>query len=105
MKILQADKKLGIWKYEVSLQLVEGELVTLSPAASMSIFTPQSVQLKGALGCINITKPMFSAEKGQVISGNITSQTSIYLIICKLTIYIFIVFSQFKNNNSFNLKM
>ncbi|XP_014293397.1 BOS complex subunit NOMO3 isoform X1 [Halyomorpha halys] len=67
------DTSVGIWRYKLSLQIAEGSFVTVIPAASYSIFTPQSVQLKGALDCTNITKPLFFAERGQVISGKVTT--------------------------------
>lgn len=69
IKISGSDKRTGVWRYELTMQLVDGEMVTISPSASVSLFSPQHLQLKGATDCINISKPIFRAEKGLVISG------------------------------------
>ncbi|XP_014250405.1 nodal modulator 1 [Cimex lectularius] len=60
-------------KYETTLQLKEDEVVTLVAKAGLFLFNPLSYKLKGGADCVNTTHPVFTAEKGQVIKGKITT--------------------------------
>ncbi|KAL1122190.1 hypothetical protein AAG570_003595, partial [Ranatra chinensis] len=60
-------------RYELTLQLAEGEKVTLVPSASLLLFSPLTTELRGGSDCVNFAEPLFNAEKGHVVSGKVTT--------------------------------
>uniref|UniRef100_A0A146KZQ6 Nodal modulator 1 n=1 Tax=Lygus hesperus TaxID=30085 RepID=A0A146KZQ6_LYGHE len=60
-------------KYEFTLQLKPNEGLKITPVAGVFLFTPQSAEVRGHTDCINTSKALFSAEKGQVITGSVLS--------------------------------
>ncbi|XP_073985905.1 BOS complex subunit NOMO3 isoform X2 [Rhodnius prolixus] len=66
-------------RYDMNIDLKEGEILSLIPSAPTFLFSPQTIDVRGHNDCINVTEPLFKAEKGHVISGRVVTGANVGL--------------------------
>ncbi|BES94845.1 nodal modulator [Nesidiocoris tenuis] len=63
----------GSVRYDFTVQLKPNEGLNIAPAAGVFLFTPSSNKIRGHSDCFNSSQALFTAEKGQIISGKVVS--------------------------------